>query len=81
MPVVAGTRLRMELDRVPLSRGDHVAVRQLAEDFARYTYLPRLREPSVLAAAVQDGVGLFLGSRNPSLTRTALTKRPVAIVA
>ena len=50
----------MELDRVPLWRGDHVAVRQLAEDFARYVYLPRLRDPEVLAAAVQDGLGLLL---------------------
>ena len=32
---LAGTRLRMELDRVPLWRGDHVAIKQLAEDFAR----------------------------------------------
>lgn len=39
---LAGTRLRMELDRVPLWRGDHVCIRQLAEDMARYIYLPRL---------------------------------------
>jgi predicted AAA+ superfamily ATPase len=60
VPSLAGTRLRMELDRVPLWRGDHVAVSQLAEDFARYIYLPRLREPQVLSAAVQDGLGLLL---------------------
>ena len=41
----AGTRLRMELDRVPLWRGDHVAIKQLVEDFARYLYLPRLQGP------------------------------------
>ena len=40
----AGTLLRMELDRVPLWRGNHVAVKQLAEDFARYLYLPRLKD-------------------------------------
>jgi predicted AAA+ superfamily ATPase len=57
---LAGTRLRMELDRVPLWRGDHVAIRQLAEDFGRYLYLPRLREAEVLAGAVEDGVGLLL---------------------
>ena len=28
----AGTRLRMELDRVPLWRGDHVPIKQVAED-------------------------------------------------
>ncbi len=32
---------RMELDRVPLWRGSHVAVKQLIEDFGRYLYLPR----------------------------------------
>jgi predicted AAA+ superfamily ATPase len=58
LTVFAGTRLRMELDRVPLWRGDHVEVRQLAEHFARYLYLPRLKEPVVLWAAVRDGVSL-----------------------
>src|ERR1700730_7785347 len=42
----AATRLRMELDRVPLWRGDHVPIKQLVEDFARYLYLPRLKEPT-----------------------------------
>jgi predicted AAA+ superfamily ATPase len=56
----AGTRLRMELDRVPLWRGDSVAIKQLAEDFARYVYLPRLSGPQVLAVAIQDGLGLLL---------------------
>ena len=55
----AGTRLRMELDRVPLWRGDHVSVQQVVEDFARYPYLPRLREASVLVKAVGEGVGLL----------------------
>ena len=56
---LGGTRLRHELDRVPLWRGDHVAIRQLVEDFATYLYLPRLAEPEVLARAVRDGVGLL----------------------
>jgi hypothetical protein len=43
---------------VPLWRGDHVAVKQLVEDFARYLYLPRLRDPSVLLGAVRDGLRL-----------------------
>lgn len=55
----AGTRLRMELDRVPLWRGDHVAVKQLAEDFARDLYLPRLKDPTVLLQAIRDGVSLL----------------------
>jgi hypothetical protein len=56
---LAGTRLRMELDRVPLWRGEHVAIKQLVEDFARYLYLPRLREPAVLVGAIRDGLGLL----------------------
>ena len=56
---MAGTRLRMELDRVPLWRGDHVAVGQLVDDFARYIYLPRLQEPAVLLDAIRDGVSLL----------------------
>lgn len=54
----AATRLRMELDRVPLWRGDHVSVKQLSEDFARYLYLPRLRDSTVLIAAVHSGMAL-----------------------
>jgi len=57
---LAGTRLRMELDRVPLWRGDYVAIQQLAEDFARYIYLPRLKGPAVLIGAIRDGLGLLL---------------------
>ena len=56
---LAGTRLRMELDRVPLWRGAHVSVRQLVEDFASYLYLPRLKEPDVLLAAIGNGLGLL----------------------
>ncbi|HOD81284.1 MAG TPA: Swt1 family HEPN domain-containing protein [Phycisphaerae bacterium] len=55
----AATRLRMELDRVPLWRGDSVAVKQVVEDFARYLYLPRLKEPSVLLRAMSEGVALL----------------------
>jgi len=53
------SRLRMELDRVPLWRGQQVAVKQLAEDFARYLYLPRLTSPAVLVEAIQGGVALL----------------------
>jgi predicted AAA+ superfamily ATPase len=55
----ASTRLKMELDRIPLWRGNHVAARQLVEDFARYLYLPRLKDPQVLLSAIRDGVGLL----------------------
>ena len=57
--VFAGTRLRMELDRIPLWRGDYVSVRQLVDDFARYSYLPRLREPAVLLEAIRSGLSLM----------------------
>jgi hypothetical protein len=51
-----GTRLRHELDRIPLWRGDHVSIKQLAEDLARYLYLPRFRDEDVLLAAIRDGI-------------------------
>ena len=56
---LAGSRLRMELDRVPLWRGNHVSIAQLIDDFSRYSYLPRLREPAVLLEAVANGVSLL----------------------
>ncbi|MCZ7663785.1 MAG: Swt1 family HEPN domain-containing protein [Thermoleophilia bacterium] len=54
----APTRLRMELDRVPLWRGEHVAIRQLADDFPKYLYLPRLKNSAVLVGAIRDGLSL-----------------------
>jgi hypothetical protein len=53
------TRLRMEMDRIPLWRGDHVAIQQLVDDFGRYLYLPRLKEAAVLLGAVRDGCALL----------------------
>ena len=53
------TRLRMELDKIPLWRGDHVPVRQLIDDFARYVYLPRLTGPPVLLEAMRNGLSLM----------------------
>ena len=55
----APSRLRMDLDRVPLWRGDHVAIKQLVEDFARYHYLSRLKDSEVLLTAIRDGLGLL----------------------
>jgi len=55
----AASLLRMEMDRVPLWREDHVSVKQLVEDFARYLYLPRLRDTGILLGAIRDGVTLI----------------------
>ena len=55
----AASRLRMELDRVPLWRGDHVAIKQIVEDFARYLYLPRVGDPLVLLKSMSGGVALL----------------------
>ena len=38
---------------------DHVAIKQLAEHFARYHYLPRLGGPEVLAHSICEGIGLL----------------------
>ena len=56
------TGLRRELDRIPLWAGDggnHVAVKQLIEFFARYCYLPRVASPGVIARSVSDGLALI----------------------
>ena len=59
------TRLRMDLNRIPLwhkhedGGATHVEVRQLADHYSRYTYLQRVQDPSVIADAVRDGVGLL----------------------
>lgn len=57
-----GTSLRQELDRIPLWRGNHVSLRQLADDFAKYLYLPKLKDSSVLTAAAANGLGNLLWS-------------------
>lgn len=52
-----GVLLRRELDRIPLWRGDSVTVKQLADDFATYVYLPRLKSTDVLLNAIAQGAG------------------------
>ena len=61
---LAGSTLRLELDKVPLWRGDHVEIKQLAQDFARYPYLPRLKNASVLTGAISDGLALLTWSED-----------------
>ncbi|HXH90535.1 MAG TPA: Swt1 family HEPN domain-containing protein [Thermoanaerobaculia bacterium] len=56
--------LRMELDRIPLWRGDHVSVKQLADDFATYVYLPRLRNADVLLNTISAGASAILWEKD-----------------
>ena len=56
---LAGTLLRIHMDKIPLWRGNHVSIGQLIEDFSRYSYLPRLRDPAVLLEAVANGLSLL----------------------
>jgi predicted AAA+ superfamily ATPase len=56
---LGSTILRKHLDDVLWRGGNHVAIRQLVEDFARYLYLPRLAGPEVLVQAIRDGVALL----------------------
>lgn len=54
----APSELRINLDRIPLWRGDNVSVRQLREDFARYLYLPKLSSADLLQQAIESGLSL-----------------------
>src|SRR5690606_33589165 len=57
IPAWSPDNLRMELDRFNLwSEYGYVGLRQLWEYFARYCYLPRLLDDSVLQNAVRDGI-------------------------
>ena len=76
----AASRLRMELDRVPLWRGDHVPIKQIVEDFARYLYLPRASDPTVLLKSISDGVALLTWEHDAFASRTASTTRRSDIV-
>ena len=61
---LAGTRLRMEMDRIPLWRGDHVSIQQLVDDFARYSYLPMLKNTSVLLEAIRSGLSMMVWEKD-----------------
>jgi hypothetical protein len=54
----ASTLLRQEMDRIPLWRGNHVPLKQLVEDFAKYLYLHRVAGPDVVVNAARDGISL-----------------------
>lgn len=54
---MAGTRLHLEISQIPLWRspGNHVGVKQLVDDFAKYVYLPRVKNAHVILDAIQEG--------------------------
>src|SRR5262249_51194927 len=58
IPSLGPTILRKHLEEV-LWRGNHVAVRQLVDDFGRYLYLPRLADSQVLVQSIRDGLALL----------------------
>jgi hypothetical protein len=55
---LAGTMLRKEIEGIPSFRDGwtHIRVRDLADWFASYLYLQRLKGPSVLEASIRDGL-------------------------
>ena len=55
---LASTRLRMEVERIPLWRGDHVEIKQLVEDFTRYS-TAAIEESRVLLDALRNGFDLL----------------------
>lgn len=57
--VYGSNLLRMMLDNIPLWRGDHVAVKQLVDDFAQYLYLPRLKNENVLLNSISQGISML----------------------
>jgi len=61
---MAGTVLRFEIDQVPLWRGNHVGVKLLVDDFAKYLYLPRVKNAQVILDAIQDAVGRLTWSQD-----------------
>ena len=52
----SGVRLRLDLDRFLWTDRDHVGVRELADAYGKYLYLPRLRDQGVLVEAITNGV-------------------------
>src|SRR5258708_3652863 len=61
---MAGAVLRFEIGQVPLWRGNHVGVKQLVDDFAKYLYLPRVKNADGILDAIQDGVNRLTWSQD-----------------
>src|SRR5439155_14248730 len=57
LTTMAGWILKQQyMDDVPLWRGNHVSIKELKDDFARYVYLPRLKNSTVLLDAIRNGL-------------------------
>lgn len=56
---MAGTRLALDVNEIPLWRGDHVGVKQLVDDLTKYLYLPRVKNAQVILDAIQSGINLL----------------------
>ena len=44
---------------LPLWRGDHVPIKEIVDELARYLFLPRGSDPTVLLSAISGGVALL----------------------
>ena len=56
MVQLGGTRLRHEIDKIPLWRGNHVAIKQLVEDFFRQVPRKKPRDRRAAESRVPRGV-------------------------
>ncbi len=63
IPQWSGTGLRYELDRIPLWRDNHIALKELQDYFAQYLYLPRLKDSEVLLGAARQGIASLTWER------------------
>ncbi|MCF7823046.1 MAG: DUF499 domain-containing protein [Candidatus Marinimicrobia bacterium] len=48
--------LKLELKKYYFKNQDHVSIRQVLDDFARYTYFPRMQTTRVLVKAISNGL-------------------------
>ena len=62
--VLGPARLQMELNKVPLWRGNHVPIEQLLDDFFSYPYLPRLQNEHVLVHSIIEGIRQLMWKRD-----------------
>jgi uncharacterized protein len=54
---MAGEILKEQhMDEIPLWRGNHVSIKELKDDFARYVYLSRFKNSNVLLDAIHNGL-------------------------